>query len=234
MLLLIAAAITTLLSELRYEMAALVVAIGVIPADCLIDVCSPRQVTLFTIGLYRVEQRVRHDRRVVSEHPNLHFLRLVGLDRRYDGAYFSPVHGVPGQREAKLVGQVTSHRAEVVLYDERFLPKSQLAPLDIVTLAALRIASLTVIGHDAFLSFNNERLRVVVRHCYAGDFIEPQVVRQVENEGAVATLYLLLILIALFIASIGTIIILCLQLGDPSVRCEASNDTGASTYFHLK
>ena len=54
-LLLIAAAITILLSELRYEMAALVVAIGVIPADCLINVCSPRQVTLFTIGLYRVE-----------------------------------------------------------------------------------------------------------------------------------------------------------------------------------
>ena len=80
---------------------------------------------------------MRHDRRVVPEHPNLHFLRLVGLDRRYDGAYFAPVHGMPGQREAKLVRQVTSYRAEVVFYDERFLPKSQLAPLNIVTLAAL-------------------------------------------------------------------------------------------------
>ena len=80
---------------------------------------------------------MRHDRRVVSEHPDLHFLWLVGLDRRYDRAYFAPVHRMPGKRKAKLVRQVTSHRAEVVLYDERFLPKSQLAPLDIVTLAAL-------------------------------------------------------------------------------------------------
>lgn len=56
MLLLVTAAITILLSELRYEMAALVVTISVIPADHLIDVCSPRQVTLLTVSLHRVEQ----------------------------------------------------------------------------------------------------------------------------------------------------------------------------------
>ena len=78
-----------------------------------------------------------HDRRVVSEHPDFHFLRLVGLDRRYDRAYFTPVHGMPSQRKAKLVRQVTSHCAEVVLYDERFLTKSKLAPLNIVGLTTL-------------------------------------------------------------------------------------------------
>ena len=54
-LLLVTAAIT-ILSELRYEMAALVVTISVIPADHLIDVCSSRQVTLLTVSLHRVEQ----------------------------------------------------------------------------------------------------------------------------------------------------------------------------------
>ena len=46
----------TILSELRHEMASLVVTIGVIPADHLIDVSSPRQVALLTVGLHRVEQ----------------------------------------------------------------------------------------------------------------------------------------------------------------------------------
>ena len=58
---------------------------------------------------------MRHDVGVVPEHPELHLLRLVGLDRCNDGAHFAPVDWITIQGEPKLVRQVAGHRFEVIL-----------------------------------------------------------------------------------------------------------------------
>lgn len=62
-----------------------------------------------------VDDRVRHDRGVVREHPDLHLLGLVGPNRWNKRLDLATMHGVTIECEAELITQVTCHCLEIIL-----------------------------------------------------------------------------------------------------------------------
>ena len=65
-----------------------------------------------------VDDGVRHNVSILSEHPNLHLLWLISFDWCDQRAHFATVDGIATEGEAKLMGQVARHRLEVVFDDE--------------------------------------------------------------------------------------------------------------------